>query len=448
MKKTFLFMGIAMLQFVHTSLAQKNFSALIDKYLQAQVRVNEFSGVVLVADNNKVIYKKAFGYADREWKSLNTPETKFEIGSVTKQFTAVAILQLAEQGKLHVDDKLSMYFPGYPKGDSITIHMLLNHSSGIADFTSLPAFYPVHTLPLVRDSVISLFKNQSFTFSPGTKWAYSNSGYFLLGCIIEQVTKQDYRTYLYENVIKRAALKNTSANRLDSVLALRARGYSKTENNKWKNAEYFSMEIPFSAGSMISTVEDLYFWERTLLSGNIVSKDMLLKMTTPYLSNYGYGLRIDTFQQQVRILHTGTIPGFSSYLGGINSRGISIVILSNCDFTTDAIADAITATLFNLAVQLPYKPVERHINKIVLKRYNGKYQVGGTTNFNLLERDGKLYLKPEGGGEIELKPESETKFFFARDPSQEFEFIIDSKGLITNCFFINKGSKIAFKKLN
>ena len=448
MKNTFLFMGIDMLQFVNTCLAQKNYAALIDKYIQAQVSVNEFSGVVLVADNNKVIYKKAFGYADREWKSPNTPETKFEIGSVTKQFTAAAILQLAEQGKLHVEDKLSMYFPGYPKGDSITLHMLLNHTSGIADFTSVPAFYPVHTLPLVKDSVITLFKNQPLSFSPGTKWAYSNSGYFLLGCIIEQLTKQDYSTYLYENVIKKAALKNTSVNRLDSVLEFRARGYSKNEKRRWKNADYFSMEIPFSAGSMISTVEDMYHWGHSLLSGNIVSKDMLVKMTTPYLAGYGYGLRIDTFQQQVRISHTGTIPGFSSYLGCILSHGISIVILSNCDFNTDAIADAITATLFNLAVQLPYKPVERHINPTVLKRYNGKYQVGGTTNFNLLERDGKLYLKPEGGGEIELKPESETKFFFAMDPSQEFEFIIDSKGLITNCFFINKGSRIVFKKLN
>ncbi|MEO8765747.1 MAG: serine hydrolase [Ginsengibacter sp.] len=448
MKKTLLFSCIAILSLAPAAFSQKNYSALIDKYLAAQVTVNEFSGTVLVSNNDKIIYEKAFGYADREWKLLNTLKTKFEIGSLTKQFTAAAILQLAEDGKLKLDDRLIKYFPGYPKGDSITIHMLLNHTSGIADFTSLPAFFPVHTLPLLKDSVIALFKNQPFAFAPGTKWSYSNSGYFLLGCIIEQVTKQDYRTYLYENVIKNAGLKNTCANRLDSVLAFRAAGYSKSEPGKWKNASYFSMEIPFSAGSMISTVEDLYRWEHALFSGNIIPKNMVVKMTTPYLSGYGYGLRIDTFQQHLRISHTGTIPGFSSYLGIIPSRGISIVILSNCDFNTDAIADAVTKTLFNYKVEMPYKPVEKHVTVNALLRYNGKYQVGSTTNFDLAVEDGKLYLKPAGGGAIELKPESETRFFFAMDPSQEFEFILDAKKKITQCFFINKGSAIEFKKLN
>lgn len=448
MKKLFFVTGIAMLLSVEIALAQKNYPALIDKYLDSQVKVNEFSGTVLVSNNDKIIYEKAFGYADREWKSPNTLETKFEIGSLTKQFTAAAILQLVEQGKLNLNDKLIKYFPGYPKGDSITISMLLNHTSGIADFTSIPAFYRVHTLPLPEDSVIALFKNQPFAFSPGTKWSYSNSGYFLLGCIIEKVTRRHYSTYLYENVIRKAAIKNTAVNRLDSVLAFRARGYSKTEKNEWKNADYFSMEIPFSAGSMISTVEDLYHWEHALLSGNIVSKNMMTKMTTPYLSGYGYGLRIDTFQQHLHISHTGAIPGFSSYLGSIPSKGISIVILSNCDFNTDAIADAITATLFNLPVEMPYKPVEKHINTEVLNRYNGKYQVGDNTNFDLAVEDGKIYLKPASGGKIQLKPESETKFFFAMDPSQEFEFILDSKGKIAKCIFINKGSRIEFKKLN
>lgn len=139
------------------SFAQKNYSLVIDKYMQAQVKVNEFSGVVLVTGKGKVIYKKAFGYADREWKIPNTLETKFEIGSLTKQFTAAAILQLAEQKKLNLDDKLSTWFPDYPKGDSVTLHMLLNHTSGIVDYTSLPGFYPKHTLALPKDSVIVLF---------------------------------------------------------------------------------------------------------------------------------------------------------------------------------------------------------------------------------------------------------------------------------------------------
>src|SRR5476651_807500 len=219
MKKTLLILCLVGTVCTEIASAQKNYLALLDNYMQAQVNVNDFSGAVLVANKGKIIYEKAFGYADREWKQPNMADTKFEICSLTKQFTAAAILQLAEQHKLSLDDKLSAYFPGYPKGDVVTLHMLLNHTSGIADYTGLPGFYAKHTLPLTKDSVIALFKNQPYKFAPGTKWDYSNSNYFLLGCIIEKVTKQPYDVYLYKNVIQKAGLTNTPVNHTDSVLA-------------------------------------------------------------------------------------------------------------------------------------------------------------------------------------------------------------------------------------
>jgi len=430
------------------SFAQKSHEVLIDEYMQAQVNVNEFSGAILVSSGGDIIYKKAFGYADREWKFPCTIETKFEIGSLTKQFTAAAVLQLVEQGKLNLYDKLSTYFPGYPKGDSVTLHMLLNHTSGIADYTGLPLFYSLRTLPLKQDSVIGLFKNQPYTFSPGTNWRYSNSGYFLLGCIIEKVTKKPFSIYVYENVIKKAGLENTGINSLDSILTYRAKGYSRSEKGEWKNADYISMELAFSAGSIISSVEDMYRWQNKLLEGKIISQNMLTKMITPYKKNYGYGLYIDSLKHHFRIWHTGNIPGFTSFLGCFPLDSISIVVLSNDECNSGAIAEALSAILFNLPVEMPYKAVEKNINTSVLKNYTGKYQLGETTNFEMLVKDNKLYLKPNGGGEMELKPESETKFFFARDPEQEILFIIDSKGVITNYYFINKGSKMEIKKLN
>ena len=428
--------------------AQKNYPALFDKYLQAQVSINEFSGVVLVAQKGNIIYKKAFGYAEREWKIPNTVETKFEIGSLTKQFTATAILQLAEEGKLSLDNKLSMYYPGYPKGDSITLHMLLSHTSGIADYTGLPEFYSRHTLPLTKDSVIALFRDKPFTFSPGTKWSYSNSGYFLLGCIIEKVTQMPYELYLQEKIIKKIILKNTAVNRIDSILSFRAKGYSKNEKGRWKNADYFSMELPFSAGAMISTVNDLYQWQNALLKSQVISSSMLTKMITPWRSSYGYGLLIDSFEHHQRISHGGAIPGFTSWLGCFPSDDISIVVLSNNDANANAIGDALASTLFGLTVEFPHKALEKTININVLAHYTGKYQLGGTTNFELLEKNGKLYLKPEGGGEMELKSESETRFFFARDPEQEIAFITGKNGIIIKSYFINKGSKIEIRKLN
>ena len=447
MKSLFTLICVGSLVLPIKSAGQKNHFLAIDRYMQAQVKVNEFSGVVLVTAKNKVIYKKAFGYADREWKIPTTLDTKFEIGSLTKQFTAAAILQLVEQKKLLLDDKLSNWFPGYPKGDSVTLHMLLNHTSGIPDYTSLPNFYGLHTLPLAEDSVIALFKNQAYKFSPGTSWSYSNSNYFLLGCIIEKVSRKTFAEYLFENIIEKAALPNTGVNRLDSVLAFRAKGYSKQEHGGWKNADYFSMEFPFSAGSLISTAADLYKWQAALLNAKIISNSMLTKMTSPYLNNYAYGLSVDSFHHNFRIAHGGAIPGYTSYLGVFPAKNISIVVLSNNDCNSDQIGNEIGAALFDIPVKMPYKPVEKAINVALLKRYTGKYQLGGTTNFEIIEKDKYLFLKPEGGGEMMLKPQSETKFLFAENIGQEIEFILDKNGAITNCYFINKGTQIKIKRL-
>ena len=433
--------------------AQNNHTATIEKYMNAQVNIKEFSGVVLVSEKGKIIYHKAFGYADLEWNLANTLNSKFEIGSLTKQFTAAAILQLAEQRKLNLNDPLSAYFPGYPKGDSVTLDMLLNHTSGIADYTGLPSFYPLHTLPLAKDSVIALFKNQPYMFAPGTKWKYSNSGYFLLGCIIEKVSKQTYGDFLKNNILNKASMVSTGVNHIDSILAFRVKGYSRLESGAWRNAEYFSMEIPFSAGSLISTAQDLYLWQNALQKGKIISKESLAKMTIPYLNHYGYGLIIDSMENHRRISHSGAIPGYTSYMGNFPNEDISIIILSNNDSQVGAIAGGLSSILFNFPFQMPYIPKEVIINYAVLKNYVGKYQLAqpsGSTNFELIEEVNKLYLKPEGSGDfkMELKPESETKFFFARDQDQQIEFVTDPKSKIIKYYFINKGMKLEIKKIN
>ncbi len=175
--------------------AQKNYTQLLDQYLLAQMKVNGFSGSVLVMKQNKVLLKKGYGYADREWNIPNTPQAKFRIGSITKQFTATCILQLIEQGKLHFDDKLSKFYPDFPKGDSVTITMLLNHTSGIPIFTSLLDMSSYERLSLSNDSMINYFKNRQYDFSPGTRFRYNNSGYLLLGCILEKVTGQPIEKY-------------------------------------------------------------------------------------------------------------------------------------------------------------------------------------------------------------------------------------------------------------
>jgi len=427
------------------SVAQKNYPQLLDKYMQAQTNIRGFSGAVLVMKQNKVLLEKGYGLADREWNVANTAETKYRIGSVTKQFTAACILQLVEAGKLSVTDKLSKFYPDFPKGDSVTIHMLLNHTSGIASYTDVKEFMTVATLSLSKDSMISFFKNKPYNFSPGTKWAYNNSGYFLLGCIIEKLSGLSYSDYLQKNIFDRLEMKNSGVDKLDSVLAMRARGYSRI-GKKTINADFISMAWPFSAGVLYSTVGDLYKWDRALYGNKILSKESLQKMFTPGKSNYGYGVIIDSLEKHPRIWHNGGIPGFSTNFTRFINDDICTVVFSNNESNTDFVAIALANILFDMPVEIPYVHKEVKINPGILDRYVGKYTAGLT--IEVIKKDGKLYRHRDGTPDIELKPESETKFFYGDETDRQLEFEVDAAGKVTKIWFYNSGQKGEMKKID
>lgn len=424
--------------------AQKNYPKLLDNYMQAELSVKGYNGAVLVVQKGKPIYQKAFGLADREWNVPNTVNTKFRIGSVTKQFAAASILQLVEQGKLSVEDKLSKYIADYPKGDSVTIHMLLNHTSGIKNYTDIRSFWPKAVFPLTLDSMIAIFKNEPYDFPPGTKWNYSNSGYFLLGIIVEKVSGKSFRNFLMENIIQKAGLKNTDMDRLDSILQFRAKGYSKT-NAGWKHAQYISMEGPYSAGAMVSTVEDLYTWMRALVTNKIISTSSVQKMMAPYKGNYGYGLLIDSLKKHKRIWHNGGIPGFSSHLAYYPDDDVYVVAISNNESSADRIAISLSSILFDNAVTTPYKPTAINIDPSLLDRYTGKYIA--TNPIEIIRKENKLYRHREGAPDIELKPESATRFFYADESDRFIEFEMDKTGTIVKAWFIANNDKVEMKKM-
>ena len=424
--------------------AQKNYPQLLDEYMQASTNIKGFSGAVLVMKQNKVLLKKGYGLADREWNIANTPDTKFRVGSVTKQFTSACILQLIEAGKLSLDDKLSKFYPDFPKGDSVTIHMLLNHTSGIASYTDQKNFMDVATLPWSKDSIIAYFKKVPYNFSPGKKWAYNNSGYFLLGCIIEKVSGQSYETYLQQNIFDKLGMKNSGVDKLDSVLAFRARGYAKA-GKKTVNADYISMEWPFSAGAIFSTLDDLYTWDRALYENKILSEAFRKKMFTPGKSNYGYGIIIDSLENHLRIWHNGGIPGFSTNISRFVNDDICTVVFSNNETNTDFVAIAMADILFDVPVEVPYIHKEVKINPAILDRYIGKYS-GGLT-LVLIKKDNKLYRHREGVPDVELKPESETKFFYGDESDRVLEFEVDAAGKVSKVWFHNSGQKGELKKI-
>lgn len=260
----------------------KNYTKLLDEFMQAEADVNNFSGTILVMKDDKSLLKKSYGLADREWDVPNTIDTKYRIASNTKQFTAACILQLEEQGKLSLNDKLSKYFPGFEYGDTVTIHMLLTHSSGIQDYFALKEFYLKPTV-ISKDSLVALLKTKLYNFMPGYDIDYSNSGYFLLGMIVEKVSGESFENYLKQHILKVAGMNNTGIDRYDTILANRAKGYL-ISFGKITNAfdANYTWDLMFAVGSMYSTVEDMYKWDRALIGNKILSKESKQKMYFPY----------------------------------------------------------------------------------------------------------------------------------------------------------------------
>ncbi len=331
--------------------AQSKYPVALDNYMQSQFKINDFSGTVLIEKKGKLIYSASFGEADKEWHIKNNTNSKYLIGSLTKQFTAACILSLEEQGKLELDDKLSKYIPDYPKGDQITIKMLLNQTTGIKDYTEIPdSGSHSDVVPYPPLQIINEFKRAPYNFPPGTRWEYSNSNYFLLGYIVEKVSGESYSDYLQKNIIQKARLKNTGMNKTDSVLQYRAKGYE-SAGFYYVSAPYFVVEGPYSAGGMYSTVSDLYYWEKALMGNKVLSGLSVKKMTTPYMGHYGYAQFIDSLEKHKRIWHNGGIPGFSSALSHYPENDITIVLLSNIESSNAmAISNALAGILFNLPV--------------------------------------------------------------------------------------------------
>lgn len=309
----------------------------IDELLKAYHDYRQLNGAVLIAENGRVIYKKGFGMANFEWNIPNRPDTKFRIGSVTKQFTAALILQLVEEGKVKLDGKITDYLPDYRKdtGDKVTIHHLLNHTSGIPSYTALPGFFQNESRnPYEVDEFIKKFASHDLEFEPGERFSYNNSGYFLLGAIIEKVTGKSYAKVLKERILEPLGMNDTGYDEHGAIIERRARGYDKTPTG-FTNARYLDMSLPYAAGAMYSTVEDLYKWDQALYGDKILSAESKKLMFKPGLEEYGYGFRIVSVpvgktDRKVKIIqHGGGINGFNSLITRVVDQKHLVVILDN-----------------------------------------------------------------------------------------------------------------------
>ncbi|HZO57051.1 MAG TPA: serine hydrolase domain-containing protein, partial [Bryobacteraceae bacterium] len=290
----------------------QDYAAKAEAYVASWVRDGKFQGTVLVMKDGEPLLRKGYGQANREWGIPNSPDTKFRLGSITKQFTAASILQLSERGKLALDDPIAKHYPEAPAAwEKITIHQLLNHTSGIPSYTGLPEFFRKQSM-IARNPVeiVKLTQEMPLEFDPGAKFKYNNTGYVLLGHVIEKISGGSYDEYVRKNLLEPLGLKDTGYDWNTTVIARRASGY----NPDGKLAPYLDMSLPHAAGSLYSTVDDLAKWSEGLESGKVVSKANYAKMTTPYLSEYGYGLVMQKFEGHDVVGHGGGINGFNTLL--------------------------------------------------------------------------------------------------------------------------------------
>ena len=325
-----------------------------------------FNGAVLVAENGKVIYKKGFGLANMEWNVSNTTDTKFRLGSITKQFTAMLIMQLVEGGKLKLEDTVSTYLPYYREdiGEKVTVHHLLAHTSGIPSYTGLPRFFEdVSRDSYEVDAFIKKYCSGDLEFEPGSKYRYNNSGYFLLGAIIEQVTGKPYEAVLKEQILDVVGMADTGYDHHNTLISRRAAGYGKTIDG-YENAPYLDMSLPYSAGSLYSTVEDLYLWDQVLYTDQLLSGKHKEQMFRPNLNNYAYGWsvrKISLGKDSVRVVsHGGGINGFNTRITRLVDDRHLIVLLNNTGGTRlDEMTRRVIRILYDHPYDLPKEPISR-----------------------------------------------------------------------------------------
>jgi CubicO group peptidase (beta-lactamase class C family) len=353
----------------------------IDQLMNLYSEYGQFNGSVLVADAGKVIYKKGFGMANMEWNIPNQSDTKHRLGSVTKQFTSLLVLQLAEQGKLKLDAPISTYLQNYPKasGDRITIHHLLTHTSGIPNYTSFPNFIKELSInPYNPEAFVKVFADLPLEFTPGEKFAYSNSGYFLLGYIIEKVSGKTYEQFLQENILTPLKMNSTGFDHHETILKNRASGYEKNGTN-YTNASYLDLSIPYAAGALYSTVDDLYLWDQALYSDQLLSKkykDLLFNSYIPAgPGHYGYGWFINkAFNGEKNdsltvIEHGGGINGFNTLVSRIPADKNLVVLLNNTGSTNlNEMNKAIRNILYNKPYSLPKKSLANALVAVILEK--------------------------------------------------------------------------------
>ena len=422
-------------------------TARIDEYLSAQATQNGFMGTALLAREGKPLFVKGYGFANAEWQIPNAADTKFRIGSVTKQFTSMLIMQLREQGKVKLEDSLCTYLQPCPEAwKPVTIHHLLTHTSGIPTYTGLAEWRKVNMVPHTIDQMIGFFRNLPLEWKPGEKYAYNNSGYFLLGVVIEKATGKKYEEALRDMILSPLGMNDTGYDWTSAIIPKRASGYMGA-GAQMTNAAPLDMQQPYAAGSLYSTVGDLLKWDQALYTNTLLPEAAKQIMWTPFLNNYAYGWNVrppsDASYGYKWTAHSGGINGFSSMIIRVpDAKLTAIVLCNNMTTAAGAVTNDLLAIYFGKPYRIPQPPAK--VSTAILDQYVGEYQLQPNFTITIARQGDQLTGQATGQNAFDLFAESETKFN-AKVGGIAVTFVKDASGKVTELILHQGGDRRAPK---
>jgi D-alanyl-D-alanine carboxypeptidase len=411
---------------------------------QAHPDANTPGTALLVARGDKVLYRGARGAASLQLGVPLSPDHVFRIASVTKQFAAAAVLKLAEDGKLSLDDPLTKFVPGYPGGEKVSVRMLLNHTSGIRSYTDMPGFMegPIQKT-VTTAQLIDTFKNEKPDFAAGEGWRYNNSGYVLVGAVIEAISGMTWHAYMQKAFFTPLGMKHTGfGDETVAVIPGHVIGYT-LANDRWAVAGYLSMTQPNAGGALVSTVDDLLRWNRAVHEGKVLASNSYRSMITPVGkamgSNYGFGMVHEKLRGEDMLQHYGDIPGFSSYLLYLPQEDITVAALYNADsgLPGGMGTEMLSRLLAAKAIGKPY-PEKKAIPVAAdaLRAYEGVYRIDPESAHVLRVVGGKLTSQRTGSQPYTLIPVARDVFLFEEGLSR-MVFERDAAGMVSAMRFFN-----------
>jgi CubicO group peptidase (beta-lactamase class C family) len=446
---------MAVLLFASCGLWAQDLHTKVEQYMHASMTVDHFMGSVLIAEHGKLLFTQGYGMANVKLRIPNRPETEFWIGSITKQFTAMAILELQERGKLSIHDPVCKYVPECPKDwGAITIYNLLTHTSGIPNFTSFPNYLKFSTQPTTSSQLLALFENKPLDFKPGAKFSYSNSGYEVLGYIIQRASGETYREFLEKNIFAPLGLKDTGYASSHPAGKNQAQGYVYSQNG-YVPAPYLNMTVPFSAGALYSTVLDLYKWDRALNAGKLISRKDLDEMLAPHVAaggpgnaHYGFGWFISSEFGHKEISHEGSINGFTSFNSWFSNDDAFVIVLDNMSSPEiTAVSRALAAILFGRRYQTPKEYKTISVPSAELAKFVGQYQLAPSFIITVRRERDQLTAQATHQPVFPIFPLSKAEFFFKVVDAQ-ISFVQNASGQVTGLVLHQNGRDMPAKKIS